>query len=294
MGIPDFDYYEPTSLEEAVSLRSRYRGESRILAGGTDLLVRMRNGVMAPKCVINVGKIARLTGIMNKADGSVSIGAGTTIRTLELSPIIRSNYAPLAEASSRLGSTQIRNVATLGGNLCNAAPSADCAPPLLLFDTLLSIVGPSGSRQEPVGNFFTGPGSTTLGDDEILAEVHLSALKGRWSGTYMKHSRRREMDLAVVGVAVLVAMNPEKGICSDSRIALGAVAPTPIRASRAEKMLAGQRPTRDLIEEASHVASDETRPITDVRATAEYRKVITEVNVRRALDHCFNQLGVSL
>jgi CO/xanthine dehydrogenase FAD-binding subunit len=292
--LKNFEYFEPTKLEDACALLQRYQDDGRILAGGTDLLIKMRSGSIAPKHVISLEKISVLKQFSSFPDGRMSIGACVTIGALEFSPFLISRMRLLHEACSRLGSSQIRNMATLGGNLCNAAPSADCAPPLLVLDASVSIVGPEGERKEPLTKFFVGPGFTSLKADEIVTEIWIPRIDGKWEGTYIKHSRRREMDLATVGVAVLVKVDADKEICTEARIGLGAVGPTPFRAERAERILMGQRPTLDLLGQVSSVASDETRPITDVRASAEYRKHITRVNVRRGLEHCFANLGFQL
>jgi carbon-monoxide dehydrogenase medium subunit len=294
MGASGFNYYEPKSVEQAVSLLSKHRGEAKVIAGGTDLLVRIRNGDTPPRHLISLRRISRLQGIRHESNRKLTIGACTTIRTIEKSPLIQSTFKPLAEASSRLGSIQIRNLATLGGNLCNAAPSADCAPPLLVLDARVSIAGPEGRREEMLKDLFTGPGSTGLKQDEILTEVHVPLPEGTGAGTYLKLSRRREMDLAVVGVAAMVIVNGGDGMCTKARIALGAVAPTPFRAIQAEMSLTGKRPDKPLLEEVAHLAAEATQPITDVRASAEYRKLMARVFVQRGLLRCFTQMGMAL
>lgn len=292
MARSTFHYYEPDNIKEAISLLGHYEGKAKLIAGGTDFLVKMRDGEMAPEHVISLAKIPQLHAMSEKPDGGLTIGACTTIRTLEQFPLVKANFKPLADGVSKLGSIQIRNLATLGGNLCNASPAADCAPPLLTMGAVLSIVGPNGKREVKIEDFFTGPGLTTLEDNEILTDVHVSSQKGRWSGIYLRHSRRREVDLAIVGIAAVVIIDSLKGVCAEARIALGAVAPTPLRVTEAELMLVGEKPSQKLLEKVSQLVGTVSQPISDVRASAEYRQLLTQVYAKRALEYCFRETGL--
>lgn len=281
----EFDYLEPSSLSEAVSLLDHYGKDARIFAGGTDLLVTMKKGELNPRYLIDIKGIPGQDYIRYDEKEGLRIGALTTIRQIETSRVIQESFLPLAQAARALGSIQIRNRATIGGNLCNASPAADTAPPLLALDAAVKSVGSQGERVLPLERFFVGPGSTVL-DKEILTEIIIPHPTLHTQGIYLSISRRRAVDLALVGVAVVAALDPDKGEWKAVKIALGAVAPTPVRAHLAEKVLEGKRMDAGLIQEAALIASEkETYCISDVRASDWYRKEIVRVLVQRALEH---------
>ncbi len=281
----EFDYLEPSSLSEAVSLLDHYGKNARIFAGGTDLLVTMKKGELNPRHLINIKGIPGQDYIRYDEKEGLQIGALTTIRQIETSRVIQESFLPLAQAARALGSVQIRNRATIGGNLCNASPSADTAPPLLALDAAVKLVGSQGERVLPLERFFVGPGSTVL-NKEILTEIIIPHPALHTQGIYLSISRRRAVDLALIGVAVVAALNPDKGEWEAVKIALGAVAPTPIRAHHAEKVLEGKSMDAGLIEEAALIASEkEASCISDVRASDWYRKEMVRVLVQRALEH---------
>lgn len=275
-----FNYLEPATIKEAVAMLTKCEGRAKILAGGTDLMVQMRAKSLSPDCVVDITYIPGLDYIKYSAKTGLKIGALTPIRTLEKSDVLAKNFPVLALAASKLGSVAIRNVATIGGNLCNAAPSADNAPSLIGLGAQVKIAGPNGERTMPLENFCTGPGSTALGTGEILVEFQVPAPPAGTKGIYLKHSRSA-IDLAIVGVGII--LNMSDGTCEDAKIVLGAVAPTPIRAKKAEGMLAGKKVTAALIEKVAQMASEEARPITDVRASAEYRREMVKVLTRRGI-----------
>ena len=277
-----FDYLEPTTLGEAVSLLSKYNGKAKLIAGGTDLLLQIRAKSIAPEFVIDIGYIPGLDYIKYDTARGLSIGALTTIRAIELSDKIRQRYPILSDAAATLGSAAIRNVATIGGNLCNAAPSADNAPPLIGLSTKARIIGPGGERTVPLEDFFIGPGSTALKTGELLVEIQVPVPPPGTKGAYLKHSRS-PVDLAVIGVAVVIALESED-TCRNVRIVLGAVAPTPIRAKKAEAILKGKKIEPSLIEKVAQAASEDAQPITDVRSSAAYRTDMVKVFTRRALE----------
>jgi len=277
----EFEYFEPSTLSEAISLLEQYNGTAKILSGGTDLLVAMKEKGLTPGYLINIKCIPDLAYIKYDEEG-LRIGALTTIREIEKSNLIKEKFSILAQAAGVLGSVQVRNRATLGGNLCNAAPSAEMAPALLVLDAQVKIIGRNGERVLPLEKFFVGPGLTVL-EKEILTEIRVPPTSSHTKGVYIKHSPRRAMDIAVVGVAVAATLDENKTKFKNVKIALGAVAPTPIRAFEAEKVLEGKKIGNDLIEKASQVAQGETRPISDVRGSDWYRKEMVKVLVRRAL-----------
>jgi len=276
-----FDYLETTTIEEAVSLLTKYDGKAKVIAGGTDLLVQIRSKVIKPQYVVDIEGISGLDYIKYDDRQGLSIGTLTTIRTLEKSTELRRSHPIISQAASQLGSVAIRNVATIGGNLCNAAPSAETAPALIGLDAKAKIVGPDGERVVALENFFTGPGKTVLKTGELLVEIQVPALSPNTNGVYMKHALRGSIDLAIVGVAVVVMMDGE--LCQEVNIVLGAVAETPTRAKKAEGMLKRKRINDALIEKVAEIAAAESRPITDVRASDKYRREMVKVFTRRAI-----------
>jgi carbon-monoxide dehydrogenase medium subunit len=279
--LPRFNYMAPTTLDEALSLLSEYRGRAKVIAGGTDLVPKLkRREIRAPEYVIDLKGIPGLNEIKYDA-GSLRLGALVTIGMVENSARIQQGFGILAQAARSMASPQVRNRGTIAGNICNAVPSADSAPPLLTLGAGLKIVSGKGERTVNIADFFTGPGQTALSGDEILREIQIPDMPPGAKGVYLKLTPRRAMDLAIVGVAVVVI--PQDGICKNIRIALGAVAPTPIRAKKAEAVLKGQKLDDVLIEKAAKAAAGESSPIDDHRASAEYRLDMVGVLVKRAM-----------
>lgn len=280
-----FEYIRARTLEEALQLLADCGPEARVLAGGTDLLPEMRSGKLAPRYLIDISRLAELQGIRateEEGEEGLIIGALTTVREVETSPLLVGGYRVLAQAAGTLGSVQVRNRATIGGNLCHAAPSADTAPALLVLDAQAEIAGPEGRERIPLEQFFLGPGQTILGPGQLLVNLYLPRPAAGTAGVYIKHSLRRAMDLAFVGVAALLSVSD--GHLQKVRIALGAVAPTPMRARQAEEVLLARGDLSPAtIAEAARVAAEEARPIDDIRSTAWYRRRMVEVETRRAL-----------
>jgi carbon-monoxide dehydrogenase medium subunit len=278
-----FEYLQPTTINEALALLDKYQGDAKIIAGGTDLMLKMRAKVFNPKYVIDISGIAGLDNIGTNGKKGLRIGSLTTIRDIETSKTINQQFSVLSQAASQLGSVAIRNVATIGGNLCHAAPSAECAPALLCLSAKATIVGPKKERIVPFEEFFLGPGTTILAKNEILLEIQVPISKPNTKGVYLKHSQRGSIDLATVGVAVVVTFEPDKKQCIDIKIALGAVAPTPIRARQAENILKGKTFDETRISASAEAAAEESCCITDVRASEEYRKEMVKVYTKRAI-----------
>lgn len=277
-----FEYAEPATLPEAIALMSRLEGAKSLFAGGTDLLVEIREQLRKPAHLIDLKKIAGLDHLDFDAEGGLRCGSLVTVRRLETSPIVRQHYRGLMCAARELGSIQVRNRATLGGNVCRASPSADTLPPLVADGASAVLQGASGQRIVALEEFFTGPGRTLLQSDEVLVEFRIPAPPPATGKSYLKHGRRKAMELATVGVAVTLSLDAE-GRVSHARIVLGAVAPTPIRALRAEALLLGEKPADSVIAAAAQAALEESRPITDVRASADYRRQMVGVLTQRAL-----------
>jgi len=278
-----FEYFEPSTLEEAFSLLNKYDGEIKVLGGGTDLLVAMKERELTPPYIMNIKGIPGLDYIKYEEKGDLRIGALTTIRTIETSKVIREKFSVLAQAAGLLGSIQVRNRATIGGNLCNAAPSAETAPALIGLKAKMKLVSSKGERVVPLEEFFVGPGVTVLKKGEILSEIIVPFSPSYTKGVYIKYSPRKAMDIAVVGVAVVATLSTEEKVWEDVNIVLGAVAPTPLRARKAEEALRGKKISEDLVEKAGQLAYEEVCPISDVRASDDYRKEMVKVLVEKAI-----------
>jgi len=279
----DFEYFEPSSVNEAISLLAKYKKEAKVLAGGTDLTVNLKHNILRPNYIINIGAIPDLNYIDFDHGKGLRIGALTTMRALIESTELRKTCPVIPQAVSQLGNPAIRNVATLGGNLCNASPAADSAPVLIGLSAKAKIVGPDGVRVIPLEDFFSGPHSNVLKVGEILTEIQVPLPPANTKGVYLKYGGRGVADLAIVGVAIVANIEAKNKVCNDIKIVLGSVAPTPMRAKKAEESIKGQVITKALIDESAQIAANDARPITDNRSSAGYRKTLVNVYVRRAL-----------
>lgn len=280
-------YVTPGSVEEAISLLSHYGEKARFVSGGTDFLMQLKQGEAVPEYLIRLGEIRDLDFIKYDEMKGLRIGALTKIVDVANSSLIKSKFGILAQAAGMFGTPAIRNQATLGGNLCNAAPSADTAPPLLVLGAKAKTAGLEGEKLVPLEDFFVGPGQTILGPDHLLIEIQIPILTPHSGGAYLKQKRRQGADLAVVGVAALAVMEGE--ILKDAKIALGAVAPTPIRAKKAEAILTGKKVNQTLLEKCGQAASDEAKPIDDIRGSADYRRELVAVLAKRAMTQAIQQ-----
>jgi carbon-monoxide dehydrogenase medium subunit len=276
-----FELAVPGSVDECLQILAKRGPDTKVVAGGTDLLPQLKNGVLKPGWVVDLSAVAELRAISDAPDRGLRIGASVTARELELDARVRSRFPALAESAAMVGSVQVRNLATLGGNLCNAAPSADMAPPLLALDAEAVIAGPSGQRRVSMASFFLGVRRTVLAPGELLLEIVVPAQGAQSGGNYLRHTPRRELDIAVVGVASQVTLTGGK--CTRARIALAAVAPVPLRATDAEQALVGQPLTPQQIERAAELASGAARPIDDHRGSIEFRNHLVRVLTRRTL-----------
>lgn len=287
MRLPKFEYLDPKTIEEACSLLSQHGDKARLIAGGTDLLIIMKHKEVTPEYLVGLKGIPNLDSIDADAEG-VRIGALATLRSIGDSAVVRERFPFLADIAGKMATHQIRNMGTIGGNICNAAPSADTAPSLICLGAKAKLVGPKKERIVAVEEFFTGPGETLLKAGEILTEIQVPNQPAHTGGAYLRLTRL-SVDLAVVGVAALVTLQGKGGLCKEARIALGAVAPTPIRAKKAEGVITGKKIENGLIEEAAQIASEEARPITDVRGSAPYRTDIVRVLTKRAIGQALEQ-----
>jgi carbon-monoxide dehydrogenase medium subunit len=283
-----FEYHAPGSWDEAVALMGEYGPDARPLAGGTDLMIQLERRQIAPQHVISLTRIPNWDAL--NVNGELTLGAGTTYRQLEKTHAFYDKHKALVDAARQIGGVQVRNVATVAGNFCNASPAADAVLPLLVMDAVLRLSSPRGERTLPAGEFITGPNQTVLAADELLRVIHVPALPERTATVFLKAGRRRAMEISMVAAAVRLTLAPDSDVCQTARIAVGAVAPAPLRVRDAETLLEGERLTPDLIREAAQRAVHETAPISDVRASADYRRHLTSVMVRQALEQCWYQL----
>lgn len=280
-ALKSFEYFEPRTVEEVVRILFMYGGEAKVLAGGVDLVPKMRKRQIQPKCLVSIQRIPGIDYIEGDGAEGLRIGALTSLRSIELSPAIQKDYELLHEAIHQIASIQVKNMGTAVGNLCVATPASDIALPLLVLGAKLRIVGLTQERNVPIERFFIGVGQTVLQPSEIVTEVLLPSPPAATGGAFLKLVRTAT-DVAKVNVAVTVTVTD--GICQDVKIALGSVAPTPIRANKAEEALKGKKLDQETIAEAAETAAEETKPIDDIRSTAEYRKEVTKVLVRRAIE----------
>jgi carbon-monoxide dehydrogenase medium subunit len=274
-----FEYHAPESLEEVFDILREHPGEATFLAGGTDLIVKLKQRLVEPKHLINLKKIKELKGI-EKKDDYIHIGALTRLRTLERSHQVTEWLPLLQETVSAMGSVQIRNMATIGGNLCNASPAADSAATLIALGADAHIAGPASERSLPLDEFFSGPKSNVLGDNEILTYVSVQVPEENSKGAFLKIGRTK-LDIATVNVAVQLSMKGDT--IEDCRMVMGSVAPIPLRLIAVEKYLKGKKATDATFKQAGEIGSHEIEPVSDVRATANYRKTASKGLIREAL-----------
>jgi carbon-monoxide dehydrogenase medium subunit len=276
-----FELMEPVTLQEASNLLSNYGTDAKIIAGGTDLLPQMKQKKICPKYLISLMKIPELNYI--RLDGDLRIGGTTTIRDIEKSKLDQNMFHVLHDATDRFASIQIRNVATIGGNLCNGAPSADMATPLMVLGANVKIEGKNGEKIIPVEDFFLEPNKCFLTHADILAEITVPPPLPNSGGAYIKLMRRNAMDLPIVGVSVELALGPSLLVCSDIKVALTVVGPIPVRAKNVEAVIKGEKIEDNLMEKAARLLSEETNPRDSMRSTAEYRKEMIGMSFKLAI-----------
>jgi CO/xanthine dehydrogenase FAD-binding subunit len=286
-----FDYLAPNSLDEAVAMLSE-RPETTVLAGGTNVLVQLKEKHREASALLSLKRIAELHQL--RQNGGLTIGAAVTMKQLAEEPLVRRDYAALADAAMLIGSVQTRNMATIGGNICNASPSADTAAPLLVLQAQAVVIDARGERTIALQDFFTGPGETVLRPGELLKEFLIPLPGTRSASSYVRHIPRGAMDISVVGVAAAIELD-EAGLIADARVALGAVAPTPMLAARAAANLIGQKPDEKLWREAGSVAAQEAEPVDDLRASIAFRRhlvnELTQDALRAALSNITDRQG---
>lgn len=289
MILPQFEYIAPPNLNEACSLTAELGSDAKVIAGGTDVIVAMKDKVIAPKYIVDLKNIEGLDYIdFDPVDGW-KVGSLTKLRTIEKSEIIKRDLPALSDSAHYVASTQVRSKATLVGNIANASPSADTVPILMALGAKVRIQGADHEHNCPIEDFYTGFKKTILEPGDIVTEIIIPPLQDNQGAAYLKHAIRKAMDLAIVGVASFVEI--EDGIVKDAKIVLGAVAITAVRALEAEKMLIGQKVSDELIEKVAVKASEECSPIDDVRSSAEYRQDMVRVFTKRSLKKAIYDIG---
>ena len=314
----DFEYFEPVTLSEAIALLIKYKGKAKIIAGGTDLLVGMKQGVVNPGYLVNIKNIPGLNHIGYDEKEGFRIGALTTLHSLETSRIVREKIAVLAQAAHKVGAPRLRNVGTIGGNLCQdskcqyydraylwgrdlcyrgggdvchigrkgkdcvAMATAETAPALICLNARVKVVGLKGERTLDTEHFFVSAGVTELREDEVLTEIEIPNPLPYTAGVYLKNSKREAIDFAIVGVAAVLRLQSKDGACSDARIGLIGVARTPIRAHKAEEILRGGKIKDDLINQAAQAAAEEAHPLGDIYASASHKRMMVRALVEKA------------
>ncbi len=277
-----FEYLIPTSLNEAISLYESHAERAKYIAGGTDVMVKIKEGKMAPDYLISLKNIlGQERQFLKHENDTLRISALATHHVLEESSLVRKHYPILYDAVKNIGSVQIRNVATIGGNLVNAVPSADGAIPLIALDAKVSIVGPKGERNMDLVRFFLGPGQCDLEHGEILTEITIPPLAPRTGSAYIKHGRREAMELPMLGVGVLLSLKEDLQTCLKARVCLGVAAPTPFRAQMAEEFLEDKIIDAEILAEAGKIAGKESRVRDSIRGVAWYRREMVGVLVKR-------------
>jgi carbon-monoxide dehydrogenase medium subunit len=279
--VHEIEYSAPASVAEAVAILAAGGGQARAFGGGTDLLIQLRAGTRDARHLVDIKRIDELNRLTVDARAGLRIGAAVPCSRITEDRAVAALYPGLVEAAALIGSTQIQNRATLGGNLCNGSPAADTTPALIALGAKAIVAGRKGRRSVPVESFVVGPGRTVLAPDELLVELEVPAPAQHSADCYLRQIPRNEMDIAVVGVGASVTLDGDR--CVAARIALAAVGPTPILAAQAASELIGKSIDEASLARAASAASAASQPITDMRGTAEYRRKIVAVLTRRAV-----------
>lgn len=281
MILPRFQFLEPETFEEVHQLVEKNKGDAVLMAGGTDLLVNLKRKVIKAKVVISLEKIKSLKQVHYSETAGLTLGSMVTVSELAETPIIKQKFPLLAIAANKIGSPQIRNRATIGGNICTARPAGDTIGPLTAYGAEVQLVLGKETRWEPISKFITGPGKTTRKEGEVLAAIRIKPFPASTGVSYIKYGVRKAMEIAMVSVTTAITFNGDK--CEKATIVLGAVAPTFIRSNEAEEALVSHKVTLSAAEKAAELAAGGCRPITDVRASAEYRRDLVRVLTKRGI-----------
>ncbi len=283
MLLPKFDFLKPTSIAETCEILDEYGDSASLIAGGTDVLVNLKRKLIEPAYLVGVDRVTELEGV-SAAKGEIRIGSLATATALAEDRTLKRRYSILARAAAGLGSPPIRNRATVGGNLVTARPAADLIPPLMVLDATVHLASSTGTREMSVDRFVTGPGTTKIRTNEILTHVSVPRCEPGMGGVYIKFGARHSCEISIVSVAAFVALTPAGRRIKEAKIALGAVAPKPIRCPRAEELVSGAAPNEAAFAKAGKAAARASKPITDHRGSARYRRQMVDVLTRRALN----------
>jgi carbon-monoxide dehydrogenase medium subunit len=278
-----FDCFEPSSVAEATDILRRGNGRYRALAGGTDVIIQLRRRMANWEGLVNIKRLPDVATWSVEAGKGLHVGTAVPFRELETSETVQERYPALKEAIGVIGSLQLRNSATIGGNVCNASPAADSVPALMVSGATATFISDSTSQTLPIENLFTGPGRTVLGSAGLLLWLDLPEPPGMSGSCFERLTPRSALDIGIVSAASQVTLGPG-GMVERAAIALGAVAPTPVRASESESALLGHEPTPELLARVAGMASKECSPMDDIRGSASYRRAMVEVLVRRTLE----------
>jgi carbon-monoxide dehydrogenase medium subunit len=285
----NFEYLEPTTVAEACALLKHYGGEARPYAGGAYLTILMKQGLVHPRALINIKKIAELKGIRFDPKEGLTIGALTTHRELETSKLVKEKFPVLSEAEREVANIRVRNVGTVGGNLASGEPLTDLSQILISLEGKAEIVGPGGNRTTPLEEFFVDFYQTSLAEDEILTQVVIPPLPPRSGIEYIRFSSSSVVDKPCVGVSVRISLAQDRRSCQEIRIVLGCVGPTPVRARKAEALLTGKQITPELAVETGALASQECSPTSDLRGSEPYKRAIVRTLVKRAAERAYER-----
>lgn len=290
MHLPQFQYEAPATVKELSAILSKYKKKARILAGGTDLMVQMKERKIKPELIIDINGIEKLSYIKNLNKKGIQIGAATKIEAIEKSKIIKEKYHALYSGAGVIGSAQVRAMGTIGGNCCNASPCADTVSPLVAFDAKVTLVSSRGKRTLPLEKFILDNGVTALKPDEFLESFTLIEPWPNSASRYSQMGLRDAMEIDMVNVAVNLSLDPKSGAVKNIRIVMGSVSPKPLRGKNAEEMLIGKVPDDALIEKAAETCAKDSMPIDDIRASADYRREIVKVLTARVLKEAIKAL----
>lgn len=288
-----FDYVRASSVDEVVSLLAQNGDQARVLSGGTDLLVALREGRRQAKLVIDVKGLAETTQVEYSPEKGLTFGASVPCHRLYDDPEVSAAYPGLMDSAHLIGGVQIQGRASIGGNLCNASPAADSIPALIVHSAVALVAGPNGKREVPVEEFCVAPGRTQLQSGEFLVSLHLPPAKPGFGAAYLRFIPRNEMDIAVVGAGASVQLDESRTKIEAARISLGAVAPKPLYVEEAGAALVGKTISDEVLDAACKIAQTAATPISDMRGTAEYRKHLSAVLPRRALQKAIERAKAS-
>jgi CO/xanthine dehydrogenase FAD-binding subunit len=282
--LPRFEFVSPDSLAEVCALTAgASHGELMLLAGGTDAILQMRRRERTPRCVVGLKRVAELAFVREQADGGLAIGATTTLQALLAAPLVRQRYAVLSETTAQIGGLELRNVATVGGNIAGALPCADLPPVLMTLDARVQLASRRGDRWVALEQFFPEFGRSVARDDELVAQVSLPRPSPASAASYLKFHDRHSMDMTVLGVSAFVSCDPESGVIRELRLAYANAAPTVFRAREAEAVLRGAPLSEERLEATAETACRHSSPRTSWRASGEYRRDLIKSLTKRAI-----------